>query len=184
MQPEEPNAPIRAGWRDRGIGQSIRLPVERAWRWLMAFLRTPGRLNEFLRYTAVSGISLAIDIAVFALLINATATSAALAGAFSCMAGLLVHYVLSVMFVFRGAVSGKSGWRLVSEYALTGAMGFIITAGAIVLVTDVGGAPAFIGKCFGIAATFISVYLVRAGFVFAPAKAGDTAKRTSLTAAP
>jgi len=142
----------------------------------MAFLRAPGRLNEFLRYTAVSGISLAIDIAVFALLTSATVTSAALAGALSCMVGLLVHYVLSVMFVFRGAVSGKSGWRLVSEYALTGAMGFIITAGAIVLVSDIGGATAYIGKCFGIAATFISVYLVRAGFVFAPSKASELQK--------
>lgn len=142
----------------------------RAIRWCVDFVQTPGRLEQFLRYTFVSGVSLGLDLAVFALLIWSTAMAAALAGALSCMAGLILHYFLSVSFVFDPSETNKTHRQLVFEYVLTGAMGFAITATAIVLTVDIAGLPAFLGKAFGIGATFVSVYLVRAGYVFAPAK--------------
>ena len=142
----------------------------RAIRWCVDFVQTPGRLEQFLRYTFVSGLSLGLDLAVFALFISSTAMAAALAGALSCMAGLILHYFLSVSFVFDSSETNKTHRQLVLEYVLTGAMGFAITATAILLTVDFAGLPAFIGKGFGIAATFVSVYLVRAGYVFAPAK--------------
>lgn len=143
--------------------------VARAIRWCVDFIQTPGRLEQFLRYSLVSGLSLALDLVVFAALIWLTATAAALAGAVSCMVGLVLHYILSVSFVFDSSQTNKTHARLVAEYVLTGVMGFAITAGAIFLAVDIAGLPAFIGKAFGIGATFVSVYLVRAGYVFAPA---------------
>ena len=141
-------------------------PFAGAWN----FAQTPGRLEQFLRYTFVSGLSLGLDLAVFALLIWSTATATALAGALSCMAGLILHYFLSVSFVFDSSETGKTQRQLVLEYVLTGAMGFAITASAILVTVDIAGLPAFLGKGFGIGATFVSVYLVRAGYVFAPVK--------------
>jgi len=142
----------------------------RAIRWCTEFVQTPGRLEQFLRYTLVSGLSLGLDLAVFALLISATAMATAMAGALSCMVGLVLHYFLSVSFVFDASKTTKTHRQLVIEYLATGAMGFAITASAIYLTVDLAGLPAFLGKGFGIAATFVSVYLVRAGYVFAPAR--------------
>ncbi|MCA9228106.1 MAG: GtrA family protein [Planctomycetales bacterium] len=142
----------------------------RAIHWCVEFVQTPGRLEQFLRYTFVSGISLGLDLVVFAAIVWATAMTPALAGALSCMAGLIVHYFLSVSFVFDPKTTDKTHGQLVLEYMLTGAMGFAITASAIFVAVDIAGLPPFIGKLFGIGATFVSVYLVRAGYVFAPKK--------------
>ena len=136
--------------------------------WAVAFVRTPGRALELGRYTIVSGASLALDLTVFFAIAAAAIMSPALAGALSCMAGLVLHYLLSVHVVFDAEATGKSQRRLLTEYALTGAMGFVITASAIYLAVDVAGLAPAIGKLFGIGLTFISVYLVRAGVVFAP----------------
>ncbi|MEO1264345.1 MAG: hypothetical protein AAFV26_01415, partial [Pseudomonadota bacterium] len=65
--------------------------------WVSAFLTTPGRFKEFCRYTGVSATSLGLDIAVFKALVYADALGPAMAGAWSCMAGLILHYPLSVL---------------------------------------------------------------------------------------
>lgn len=142
----------------------------RAIRWCVDFVQTPGRLEQFLRYTLVSGLSLGLDLAVFAGLVWTALMATALAGALSCMVGLVLHYFLSVSFVFDSSQTQKTHRQLVIEYMLTGAMGFAITASAIFLAVDVAGLPVFLGKAIGIGATFVSVYLVRAGYVFAPAR--------------
>jgi len=142
----------------------------RAIRWCVDFVQTPGRLEQFLRYTFVSGLSLSLDLAVFAVLISTTAMATAMAGALSCMVGLVLHYFLSVSFVFDASKTSKTHRQLVIEYVATGAMGFAITASAIFVTVDLLGLPAFLGKGFGIGATFVSVYLVRAGYVFAPSR--------------
>jgi putative flippase GtrA len=155
---------------DRVALPESRSLLARAIRWCVDFVQTPGRLEQFLRYTFVSGLSLGLDLAVFAAIVSAALMATALAGALSCMVGLVLHYFLSVSFVFDPAETNKTHRQLVLEYLLTGAMGFAITASAIYLTVDLAGLPAFLGKAFGIGATFVSVYLVRAGYVFAPAK--------------
>ncbi|MEO0791678.1 MAG: GtrA family protein [Pseudomonadota bacterium] len=141
---------------------------DRAIGWSMAFLKTPGRSVEFVRYTGVSGASLALDIAAFRMIHSAGLLDAALAGAISCMVGLVLHYVLSVHVVFDPVATGKSNRRLIGEYAMTGVMGFAITWTSIWLVVDIFGLAPWLGKFVGIGLTFVSVYLVRAGVVFAP----------------
>lgn len=145
--------------------------IERAVQWLLAFARSPGRALQFVRYAGVSAASLALDVAAFAVIQSTAVMSAALAGAVSCMVGLVLHYLLSAHLVFDRAATAKSDRRLMSEYALTGAIGFVITASAILIVTDLAGFSAATGKFAGIGLTFITVYLVRAGYVFAPARA-------------
>ncbi|MCB1511326.1 MAG: GtrA family protein [Hyphomicrobiaceae bacterium] len=134
----------------------------------MNFVTTPGRPAEFLRYTAVSGSSLMLDLAAFWALVSLAVMPTSLAGAVSCMVGLVLHYLLSAGYVFDAAATGKSNERLIGEYALTGAMGFAITASSIFVCVDLIGFPAWFGKGVGVGATFVSVYLVRAGYVFAP----------------
>ena len=147
----------------------------RAIRWCVEFVQTPGRLEQFLRYLFVSVVSLGLDLAVFALLIWGTSTAAVPAGVLSAMVGLVLHYALSVSFVFVSAETKKSHRELVLAYALSGGMGFAITAVAIFAVVDIAGFPAFLGKGIAVGASFVSVYLVRAGYVFAPAKKKLTA---------
>ena len=162
---------MRAGFQNRVRGSGpITAFIDRILLWWLDFLMTPGRAIEFARYTFVSGASLGLDLVVFALLIYAGIFSVAIAGAVSVMAGLVLHYILSVTFVFDPTVTGKSDRQLLIEYALTGAMGFAITATSIFLVVNVLALPAWLGKAVGIGATFVSVYIVRAGFVFAPHK--------------
>ncbi len=139
-----------------------------AWTWGLEFLTTPGRAAEFLRYTAVSGSSLLLDLAAFWALVSLAVMPTSLAGAVSCMVGLVLHYLLSAGYVFDATATGKTNARLVGEYALTGVMGFVITASAIFVCVDLIGLPAWFGKAAGVGATFVSVYLVRAGYVFAP----------------
>jgi putative flippase GtrA len=139
----------------------------RAIRWCVEFILTPGRLEQFLRYTFVSFIALALDLTAFAILISTTTVAVALAGAISNMIGLVLHYYLSVSMVFDRSQSNKSERNLILEYMITGAVGFAITAIVILITVDIAGLPAFLGKGFGVGANFVSVYLIRAGYVFA-----------------
>ncbi len=159
-------------------------PFSRAYEWGFAFATTPGRLKQFATYTLVSGLSLGLDLVVFATLMWSAAMAPALAGALSVLAGLILHYLLSVTVVFDAAGTGKNGSRLIGEYLLTGAMGFVITASVIFMVVDLAGLPAFLGKAAGIGPTFVSVYLVRAGYVFAPTAKEATKSGPEETAKP
>lgn len=105
----------------------------------------------------------------FALLIGWTSVPAVPAGVLSAMVGLVMHYALSVSFVFVSAETKKSHRELLFAYLLSGGMGFAITAVTIFLVVDIADLPAFLGKGFAVGASFVCVYLVRAGYVFAPA---------------
>ncbi len=151
---------------DGGAACASSAPFARAAGWLHAFVRAPGRLAELARYTAVSATALVADLAAFAVLMASGALPATLAGAVSVLAGLAVHYLLSVRYVFEAAATGKSRGRLVGEYALTGVLGFLVTWSAIALTVDGVGLSAGLGKLAGVGATFVTVYIVRAGLVF------------------
>lgn len=151
---------------DVGAARTSLAPLARAARWFRAFVQAPGRAAELARYTAVSATALVVDLAAFAALMASGAVPATLAGAFSVLAGLAVHYLLSVRYVFDAAATGKSRGRLAGEYALTGVLGFLVTWSAIALTVDLLGMSAGFGKLAGVGATFVTVYIVRAGLVF------------------
>jgi putative flippase GtrA len=98
--------------------------IGRGWNWLTGFFSTPGRLVQFARYLAVSVLALGVDLAVFRKLTASGDFEAVVAGVTGVLAGLVVHYTLSVFFVFADQETGKSHRRLISEYVLTGGAGF------------------------------------------------------------
>ncbi len=138
--------------------------------WLIDFAVTPGRIAQFLKYIAVSAGSLFVDALTFGLLVWAAVLSATAAGAVGFIAGLIAHYILAVNFVFDPAQTAKSNRQLFFEYATTGAVGIVITTAIIWLTVDNLGLHPALGKLLALAPTFVVVYLMRAGFVFAPSK--------------
>ena len=137
-----------------------------AWSWLVGFVTTPGRLIQFARYLVVSVVALGVDIAAFWMLVASGGVAAVAAGAAGVLAGLIVHYTLSVFFVFADQDTGKSQRRLISEYVLTGGAGVLITSAVIFAVVDLAGLPPFAGKGVAVVITFVVVYIMRAGYVF------------------
>ena len=138
--------------------------------WLIDFAVTPGRIAQFLKYIAVSAGSLFVDAMIFGLLVWVSAMGAPAAGAVGFIAGLVAHYILAVNFVFDPAQTAKSNRKLFLEYATTGAVGIVITTAIIWTAVDNLGLHPALGKILALGPTFVVVYLMRAGLVFAPSK--------------
>lgn len=147
-------------------GRGVTRLLEAVRSFVAGFVATPGRLLEFLRYLAVSVIALGVDLAAFWALIEINAVDAVVAGASGVMAGLVVHYTLSALFVFTGQAAGKSQGRLICEYVLTGIAGVMITAGVMFVAVNLVGLPALLAKGGAVAITFVAVYVMRASLVF------------------
>jgi putative flippase GtrA len=126
--------------------------------------RTP--LSQLSRYGIVSGLAMALDWTVFLTLIGAAARPAA-AGILGYLAGLGLHYVLSVRFVFDAAATRKGSARLFTEFALSGLAGVAVTGSSIAVATQVLGLGAVPGKLCAMSASFAVVYSLRRGVVFA-----------------
>ena len=101
----------------------------------------------------------------------------ALAGAIGYACGLALHYMLSVRFVFDAAAAHKGQSRLVAEFALSGLAGMAITALVIAVTVDLGGMPLLPAKILAVGVSFLVVFALRRGVVFAgrrslPARGG------------
>ncbi len=131
------------------------LPYE--WRRLLAQLS---------RYWIVSGLAMALDWIIFLTLIGAALRPAA-AGVLGYLAGLGLHYVLSVRFVFDAAATQKGAARLFTQFALSGLAGVAVTGGSIAIATGVLGLGAVLGKLSAMSISFAVVYGLRRGVVFA-----------------
>jgi putative flippase GtrA len=95
------------------------------------------------------------------------AIAAALAGAIGYAAGLLLHYALSVRFVFDAAATAKGPTQLLGEFALSGLAGLGITISVIWLATDVAGASPLVAKIPAAVTSFLGVFALRRMVVFA-----------------
>jgi putative flippase GtrA len=131
-------------------------------------------MPELSAYTVVSVIALGVDLAFFNALVL-SGTRAALAGAAGYLAGMIVHYALSVRYVFDTTNTAKGPARRFTEFALSGAIGLAITWALIHLATDVFHLPAMAGKIAAVGTSFIVVFLLRRGIVFAGRKATPAA---------
>lgn len=149
--------------------------IETAKTWLIKFTATPGRIAQFLKYIAVSASALVVDVLTYGLLVWAALTGAALAGAIGFAAGLVANYILAVNFVFDPGQTSKSNRQLFAEYATTGGVGIALTAAIIWATVDGLGLHPALSKCLAVGPTFIVVYLMRAGIVFAPTRKAATA---------
>jgi putative flippase GtrA len=111
------------------------LPYE--WRRLLAQLS---------RYWIVSGLAMALDWIIFLTLIGAALRPAA-AGVLGYLAGLGLHYVLSVRFVFDAAATQKGAARLFTQFALSGLAGVAVTGGSIAIATGCWGSARCSASC-------------------------------------
>jgi putative flippase GtrA len=134
-------------------------------------LRTLGTLANgvppYLRYIAVSAAALAVDMAMFLVLI-AMDMSPAIASGLSYLTGMIAHWFLSSRLVFGaylaqpGAARGKQqGLFLMSALA-----GLTLTM-VIVGIGDGMGLDPRLAKLVAVAVSFNATYLMRRKIVFA-----------------
>lgn len=121
----------------------------------------------FLRYTAASGASLALDMGMFLLLL-ASGWSAATASAAGYAAGILLHWLASSRLVFPGGARtvGASRIRQKALFVLSALAGLCITV-TIVWSADVAGADPRLAKLAAVAVAFMVTFFLRKTIVFA-----------------
>ena len=123
-------------------------------------------LPQFSRYTLVSALALVLDFFIY-LLIAAGGTRLAVAGVIGYACGLGLHYLLSVRFVFDPHAADKAQSRLLAEFVLSGLAGMAITALVLAFAADLGGLPLLPAKMLAVGASFLVVFALRRGVVFA-----------------
>ena len=117
------------------------------------------------RYTLVSAFALALDFTVYVAL-TTLAVWPPLAGVIGYAAGTVLHYLLSVRFVFDARATDKAHARLFSEFAVTGVSGMAATAIVIAAATDLAGLAALPAKVLAAGVSFLIVFALRRGVVF------------------
>ena len=123
-------------------------------------------MPQLSRYVVVSGMALALDLAVF-ILLNRVLALPTLAGVIGYACGIVLHYHLSRRFVFTDSGSGKSSHRLFGEFFASGLIGLIVAAAVIALATGMLGVGPLPAKLIAIAASFLGVFVIRRTVVFA-----------------
>jgi len=119
----------------------------------------------FTRYLVASIIALCGDMLLFLGLLKADATPAA-AGFVGYAGGLLLHWLISVRFVFMPAEGPTHGQRF--GFVVSAVIGLAITTGLISAATAAGLGPAA-AKLIAIPVSFLSVYAIRKYGVFSAA---------------
>jgi alpha-1,2-mannosyltransferase len=134
--------------------------------WVPARLRQLSAVApQFSRYAMVSAFALALDFTVF-IALTALAVWPALAGVIGYAAGTVLHYLLSVRFVFDARATDKAHARLFSEFAVTGVSGMAATAIVIAAATDIAGMAALPAKVLAAGVSFLLVFALRRSVVF------------------
>lgn len=120
----------------------------------------------YLRYVAVSATALAIDMALFLVLIGG-GTPPTAASVLGYSTGIAAHWVLSSRAVFaaRTAKRGPARHRQKVLFLLSAIAGLAITA-AIVALGSYSGLEAWLAKLVAIAVSFQTTWLIRKKGVF------------------
>ena len=121
---------------------------------------------QFSRYSMASMLALSLDFAIY-LMLTTGQTRAALAGVIGYACGMVLHFLLSVRFVFDASAAHKAQPRLLGEFALSGLAGMVITVVVIAAATELAHLPALPAKILAASASFVVVYLLRRTVVFA-----------------
>jgi putative flippase GtrA len=119
------------------------------------------------RYLLASIVALCADTALFLALSDRLMPPAWAAGAGYAF-GIVVHWLLSVRYVFAGQVAGRGSAAQRLQFLLSALLGLGVTTGVVALATG-AGAPALPAKMAAVAISFTLVYLVRKHVVFAHA---------------
>jgi putative flippase GtrA len=121
--------------------------------------------GQLSRYTVASVFALAADFTVYLGLAQSgmAMTFAAIIG---YTLGMLTHYVLSSRWVFNKDVAEKSETRLFSEFAVSGAVGLVLTVTVIAVAEKIFFASPFVAKLAAVGVSFFAVFFVRRCMVF------------------
>jgi len=117
----------------------------------------------FIRYLLASLCALSGDMLLFLALLRLDVPPAAAAAA-GYIGGLLLHWLISVRFVFTSVRRPTHGQRL--GFVASAAVGLGITTGVIGALGAAGVEPA-VAKLVAIPVSFLSVYAIRKYGVFA-----------------
>ncbi|EQB08567.1 hypothetical protein L288_07665 [Sphingobium quisquiliarum P25] len=119
----------------------------------------------FTRYLMASVIALCADMLLFLALLKAGAPPAA-AGFAGYAGGLLLHWMISIRFVFVPSEQATHGQRI--GFVVSAVIGLALTTGLISGLTGAGLAPA-LAKLIAIPVSFLAVYAIRKYGVFSAA---------------
>jgi putative flippase GtrA len=125
------------------------------------------------RYTIVSALALGLDFVVY-LSLASLGMRPATAGVIGYLGGGIVHYVLSVLFVFDIANQQKTTARRLGEFFVSGLVGLAITFAIIAFANEALHLPPLPSKIAAVGVSFVAVFLIRRGIVFADMPASDT----------
>lgn len=116
------------------------------------------------RYLAASILSLCVDMGAF-LALCALGIAPWWAAFVSYALGIIVHWLLSVRFVFAATIGAGPTRGQQVQFLLSALMGLAITVGVVALLTALG-IMALAAKGAAVLVSFIAVYLVRKHVVF------------------
>lgn len=120
---------------------------------------SPALLFEFARYFAVSVVALGVDVGL--LLWLAQTIHYTIAASLSFLAGAVVHYLLSVRFVFRQRrLHARRGAEL-AIFVGAGALALLVNTGVIALGVEVFALPLLAAKMVAAVCSFVFGYVVR-----------------------
>ena len=119
----------------------------------------------FTRYLVASIIALCGDMLLFLGLLQADVSPAA-AGFAGYAGGLVLHWMISIRFVFTPSERATHGQRL--GFVASAVIGLAITTGLISGLSATGLAPA-LAKLVAVPVSFLSVYAIRKYGVFSGA---------------
>ncbi len=133
-------------------------------------LRTLGTLAAsvppYLRYIAVSGTALGVDLGIYFVGLS-IGVAAAVAAAIGYLTGVAIHWILSSRLVFDDvAKRGLARTKQKALFLTSAFVGLGLTVGIVALATRFGFDPR-LAKLFAVAVSFQTTYLLRRTIVFA-----------------
>ena len=122
-------------------------------------------LRQLLRYGVVGGIAFVVDYGTLYALTEEAGLHHLLSAVIAFTAGLLVNYILSILWVFRGERSWKPAAEF-TAFALIGLIGAGLNELIIWLGTDVAGLHYLLSKLISTAIVFFWNFFARKLLLF------------------
>jgi putative flippase GtrA len=126
--------------------------------------------GQLSRYAIISVVALIVDFSIY-LGLTSTGAAASLAAAIGYSAGLVLHYILSICFVFEAARTGKPHGRLFMEFVFSGIAGLITTVAIVTVAVQAFGLSAGMAKVCAVGISFALTFALRRYLVFAWSRA-------------
>ena len=125
------------------------------------------RVPPYLRYLAVSGAALAVDMGLFLAMI-AVSIAPTIASGGSYLAGMVAHWFLSSRLVFAAKLAEPGAGRGKQQglFFASALAGLVLTMAAVALGSRIGLDPR-LAKLLAVAISFNATYLMRRKIVFA-----------------